>query len=192
MKKILLCAAFVSTALASSAGYARNIAPGVVEVAGSLDLSYSSTEFKDDDGTVDSDTLALSGDAFYYLSQNIGLGATWTYDSTEFHSASGDSEIETNAFGPLLAYNISLSPDKSLKILGSYVLTSSDAKAGAFSSSSDGYGWSVGARLSFYLNDFVSLNGTLEYALLSEEDDRTFDETETSGIDASIGLSVYF
>lgn len=192
MKKFVLSAAAVSLLCLSSAGHARDLSRGTVEIGGDLDLSTMSIDNKPEWGdSFKSDTKHLSTDLVYYVADNFGMGLQWNYVRTELDIFGDTLESTTNMIGPTAAYNISLNDDTSLKLLGGIFITSSEESDSSGTESGDGNGWHVGGQLNYFLNDAVAINGLLSYFSLSLKDDATFTNFDSDGWGLGIGLSVY-
>lgn len=193
MKNIMLSTAVIGLLSLSTTGHARDLNQGTIEIGGDLDLSMVSLEVKPEGGDkVETDTTTLSASALYYVVQNVGVGITWDYMSDEAKVAGDKAETTTNMIGPTAAYNISLNDKTSLKVLGAVVMSSTELSGTSISTTKiDGFGWTIGGQLSYFLNDFVSLNGSLQYLSLSLEEDDTKTDVDTTGFGAGVGLSVY-
>lgn len=193
-KNIIQSAVAIGLLCLSTAGNARNLDQGTVEIGGGLGLNIISIDVKQEGASKeDFDSTALSANALYYVAQNIGVGIAWDYSTSETRRGVYYKYEETsNSIGPMAAYNISLNEKTSLKLGGTLVkLTSESKETGYVTSTTDGYGWSLGGQLSYFLNDFVSLDGGLYYVSLSRENNKTKTSIDTTGFSTGIGLSVY-
>ncbi len=196
MNKTLLSMAAGGLFILSSAGHAHDIPQGTFELGGNLDLSVLSSETKLRGGgfveTFDTDTTTLELTGLYYIADNIGIGISWTYESEET-SFEGDSmETTMHLFGPTARFNFSLNDNTSLFLRGSFGYASLEEKGSFFSTSSaDGYMYSFGGGISYFFNDYVSLNGAIDYASVTVDIDSASSEIEISGVNVSLGLSIY-
>lgn len=59
-----------------------------------------------------------------------------------------------------------------------------------FTEEVDGWGFSAIARLSYFLNDFVSVDGSLAYSFVEIEDDFG-NSVDVDGVGVGLGLTVY-
>lgn len=189
MKNIILTSTAISLLCLSTAGYTRDLNKGTIEIGGGLNLSMISEEYKaqDAEDTMEIDSRNFAADVLYYIAPNIGLGINWNYVSAEAKAGDSEWETTTSMIGPAAAYNISLSGNTSLKLGGSLVMASRETEE----SSIDGFGWTLGGQYTYFLNDFVSLNGSLEYVSLSLEDDDSNNEFDNTSFRAGVGLSIY-
>lgn len=192
-KHIILSTAALCLLSMTTTGHARNLDKGTIEIGGGLGLSTTSLEMKPEGSSkIETDSTALSANVLYYVAQNIGVGITWDYSSNEMKSSGYKFETTSNTFGPMAAYNISLNEKTSLKLGGALVMSSTEDKETGFATTTvDGYGWNLGGQLSYFLNDYVSLDGSLDYVSLSLEEDSTKTEIDTTGFAAGVGLTVY-
>jgi len=189
MKKSICPIVIAGLCCVTSISSARDIDQGTIEINGGLDLSISSAKLEPESGgRVDIDTKTINLGGLYYVAQNFGLGFSWDYTSTDIESNNLSAETSTSIFGPAALYNVSINEDMSLRFLGAFLISSSDAD---YSGSNDGFGWGLGGGLSYFISDHVSVNGTVQYVYLKLEDDDTGVDMDSNGFGAGIGLSVY-
>lgn len=178
----------------SATGNAHDLEAGTLELGGSLRASMTSSTIKIEGfEDLDQDSTALDILALYYVSDNLGLGVTWNYDTTEFSSGGGSFEVTSNEVGPAVAYNISLNKDASLKLIGAFLLASVEDDA-VFGDgvTIDGNGWAVGGIISNFINDYMSIDASLVYESLSLEEDVSDTDVDLDGYTVGVGISVYF
>lgn len=191
MKNIVRAAVVASLALSSGALYAKDIEQGTVAILGDLDLSFMSTTLDFGGGAkLDTDTTALSATALYFISKNFGIGLGWSYENQEASAGGIFAEATMNTFGPAALYNISMNEHASLQLFGSIDYASLEERDGSGTFEVDGWGFSVGARLSYFLNDFVSVDGSLGYSYVELEDDFG-NSADLDGVRLGLGLTVY-
>lgn len=180
--KRLAFVTFMAMMMVSLNAHAKNLQVGTVELSGTTEFSYTDQELED--GTdIDIKTTELEVDALYYVLENLGLGLTVSYLEQEFEN------VDSSAFsvGPQVLYNFSVSENASLFLKGSVVY----AEAEVDSIDADGWGWSVAGGAKYFINNHVSLNGSVGYASLSLEDDFNND-ADIKGFNFGVGFSLYF
>lgn len=189
MKNIILTSTAISLLCLSTAGYARDLNKGTIEIGGGLNLSMISEEYKaqDAEDPLEIDSRNFAANVLYYVAPNIGLGINWNYQSEEAKFGDSEWETTTSMIGPVAAYNISLGSNTSLKLVGSVVRASEENG----DSTLEGFGWTLGGQFHYFLNDFVSLNGSLKYVSISLEDDDSNNELDNTSFRAGVGLSIY-
>lgn len=193
MKNVILGASIIGLTCLSATAFSRDLAQGTIEIGGGLDLSLGSSEMDiTGSDTIDTDTTTLSASGLYYVAPNIGVGLTWDYDSTEVGEAGYKSEESSNFIGPVASYNLSLNDKTSLRFLGALGLASIEMED-SFSGTTtiDGFGWAVGAQLSYFLTDSVSIDGYLSYMSLSLEEDESKTDVDSTSFGPGVGLTVY-
>lgn len=192
MKNIVRAAVAAGLALSSGALYAKDIEQGTVAVLGDLDLSFSSVTTDFGGGAeMETDTTSVSAAALYFVSRNVGLGFHWTYENQEDSAGGISAETTLNTIGPAAMINLSMNERTSLQLLGSLDYASiEDRDTFGFTSEVDGWGLSAAARLSYFLNDFVSIDGRLAYSYIEVEDDFG-DSVDLDGVSVGFGLTVY-
>ncbi len=197
MKNIILSMAVLGLLCLSATGYARDLNQGTIEIGGGSGFSMDSFEFEPEGfPKTEVDITTLSARALYYVVQNIGVGIAWDYTSAETTFADYKAERTDHFIGPTAAYNISLNDRTSVKLLGAFVMASTDTSNTISGTSTiDGVGWTTGGQLIYFPNDFVSLNGSLQYRSVSLEDPSENSDTKTNvdetALGAGVGLSVY-
>jgi len=193
MKNVILGASIIGLTCLSATAFSRDLAQGTIEIGGDLDLSLDSSELDiTGSDTMDTDTTTLNATGLYYVAPNIGVGLIWNYDSTEVSGAGDKLEESSNLIGPAASYNLSLNDKTSLQFQGALALASIEVKD-SFSGTTtiDGFGWVVGAQLSYFLTDAVSIDGSLVYTSLSLEEDETKTDVDSTGFGTGVGLTVY-
>lgn len=180
--KRLAFAIFMTVMMVSLNAHAKNIQVGTVELSGTTEFSYTDQEVEN--GTdIDIKTTELDVDALYYLVENLGLGLSVSYSDTEVDNLDTSSWL----VGPQVLYNFSMSEEASLFLKGSVFYAESEFD----SVDADGWGWSVDGGAKYFINDHVSLNGSVGYASLSLEDDFNND-ADIKGFNFGVGFSLYF
>ena len=192
MKNIVRAATVAALALSSGALYAKDIEQGPVAILGDLDLSFTSVTADFGGGAeMETDTTSVSAAALYFVSRNIGLGFRWSYENQEASALGVSAETTMNTIGPAAVINISMDDRVSLQFLGSVDYASiEDRDAFGATGEADGWGFSASARLSYFLNDFVSVDGSLGYSYLELKDDFG-NSVDFDGVGVGLGLTVY-
>jgi len=181
MKKTLLTLLGVAIIPATLLG--KNIEERTIELKGDANLLFASIKEDTNGNDSDYDVTNLDFEGLYYIARNLGVGLHWDYSSF-----SGDRDGSTTIFGPQMAYNISINPDTSVKLLGGLrYVTGEDGNKNDF----DGTEWEMGAGVSYFIRNNISINGSIEYTKQDIDYDNNADET-TSGFSTGFGLSVYF
>jgi long-subunit fatty acid transport protein len=194
--KIILPAALIGFLSMSASAHAYEVGMGTIEISGDLDLSVLSAETKVSSGgfsdTTDNDTINLSLTGFYYLADNLGLGINWSYQSEKV-SADGDSAKTTmHLIGPAVQFNSSLNDTVSLFLAGTLGYASIDYDDSFFgNTSANGFGYSISGGIKYFINDYISLNGSIGYGRTSVDIDDFDAEVEISGVNIGLGLSAY-
>jgi hypothetical protein len=173
--------------------YSHELQQGVIEIGGDFGISAASNDVKTEGlEKMETETLNLSGNALYYIVPNFGVGLAWDYYSYEGKISNNKLESSSYKLGPTIAYNMSINEDTSIKLIGTLLDATRKRKSSSSSTNSDkGSGWSVGGQLSYFVNDFVSLNTTLRYTSTSMENNQYNYDTDTSGYNLGLGLSIY-
>jgi len=191
MKKSILSIATISLMCLHTSSFAKNISIGTIEIGGGSTLSIDSreTELENSFDEITVDTTVLSANALYYVRPNLGVGATFFYDSTEITEQQTSKEVMTSTIGPMVSYNFSINEQTGLKISGAFLKVSGDAPNNTDQS---GFGWNAGSQLSYFLNDHVSINGSLKYYSYAYERENVVSiDLEESGFNFGVGLSIY-
>lgn len=101
------------------------------------------------------------------------------------------AETTISTIGPAAALNISMNDRTSFQLIGSLDYAAIEERdTFGFSDDVDGWGLSAVARLSYFLNDFVSVDGSLSYSFLELEDD-SGNSADLDGAGIGLGLTVY-
>ena len=191
MREMILSVAVIGLFFVSTAvSYAKDLGKGSIEISGDLALSVDSVGLKSKgfDKTT-TDTTTLSVDALYYVAPNIGVGLTLTHESIEIKSAGDKNKTTTQIIGPAISYNVSLNDKTSLKLQGAIANVSSDLDD---TTTIDGFGWEIGGKISYFLNDFVSIDAGLSYLSASLEDNGSPSiGVDVTGFSTGAGISVY-
>lgn len=188
MKRMLI-SVLAALALAPFAAQARNLSPGTFELSGSTQLGFSttSTEVDGDPNDFDQDIWTVHGSGLVYIAPNLGVGLVLGHQNVETTYGLDKTESSTTTFGPAIGFNVSLAPQLSLKLNGNLVF----ARGSQDDLDMDGFGWGVGAGLSFFPVSYLSIDAGLGYQALYLEDDVNRD-WDISGLNVGVGLSVYF
>lgn len=191
MKHLVRAALVAGLALSSGALHAKDIEQGTIAISGDLDLSFASNTLDFGGGAeVDTDTTALSAAVLYFVSKNFGVGLTWDYQNEEASALGQSAETTVNMFGPAAGFNISVNENTSFQLIGAIVYASVEDKDGLGTLEADGWGFTAMARLSHFLNDHVSVDGSLSYSFVELEDDFN-NSADLDGIRLGLGLTVY-
>lgn len=171
---------------------AMDLNPGTIELSGQTAFSYSDLS-REEDGQPDIDTTTVEFrlDGNYYVLRNLGVGLFIEYVNQEVDvegSAGPGLDSSTVFIGPQLIYNFPLSPKFNLFVDGRVGYAAAEVN----DRDADGYGFEVGGGVKYFLNNFISLNGTLAYQFLTLEGDDTGRDVDVSGAVVGVGLSVYF
>ncbi|MBE9488884.1 MAG: outer membrane beta-barrel protein [Bacteroidetes bacterium] len=166
---------------------------GTVEIYGDIEMSASFHESQRNGGsTTGNDTQSVSIVTTYYAINNVGIGLSVEYDSSEMTATNNSkSELSSYTIGPSLTYNMSLNEKFSFKITGVIAKVSSEFKGGGSTSKANGMAWLGRADLAYFFIDLVSLNAGVNYINISREYDSEEVEIDTSGFGVDIGISVY-
>jgi hypothetical protein len=179
-----------------TSSFAKNISIGTIEVGGGSTLNINSYESELENSPYEDtiDTTILSADALYYVRPNLGVGATWYYSSAERSATQGGvqltTETMTSVIGPMVSYNFSINEQTSLKVSGAFLKVSGDDDNNQDKS---GFGWNTGGKLSYFLNEHISINGNLNYYSYAYEYDNYGQSVdfEENGFNFGVGFSVY-
>jgi len=191
MKNMILSVAVISLlCVSTTVSYARDLGKGTIEISGDFDLSVDSVDLKPEGfDKITTDTTTLSVDALYYVAPNIGVGLTLTHESVEEKSGADKDKTTIKIIGPAVSYNISLNDKTSLKLQGAIANVSIDLDD---TTTIDGFGWNIGAKVSYFLNEFVSLDAGLDYLSASlEENGSPSIDVDLTGFSTGVGISVY-
>lgn len=178
MKKI--CALILGLMVVSTTAFARDIEAGSISMTGASSFSYNSLNLSA--GDVDSDvsitTITLNG--MYFVVPNIGVGVNVAYEKASIE----DTDISLKAIGPAVTYNFSINEMLSFFANGNLGYASADLAG------EDMTGWfiSAGGGLKYFMNDYVSLDGTLNYSYSKLKDG---EDIKISGLSFGAGFSVY-
>lgn len=185
MKRLLIAC----LALLPFAAQARNLTPGTFELSGSSQLGFSSTSTEVDGALYDydQDIWTVRGAGLVYVVPNLGIGLVLDHQNVETTYGPDKTETSTTTFGPMIGFNLSLAQQLSLKLNGNLVF----AKGSQDDVDLDGFGWGVGAGLSFFPVPYLSVDAGLGYQAVYLEADGGGD-VDTSGLNVGLGLSVYF
>jgi long-subunit fatty acid transport protein len=181
MKKELLL--LLAIGLIPNTVTAHTIQIGTIEVTGGASLSFSSEEIDQNGNDTDIDTTKLSLTSLYYVAPNLGVGLHWEYSSTEID----DNENSETIIGPAFSFNIPIAPQMSIKPLGYIALVNGEEGRVDY----DGTEWGLGANLSYFIRNNISINIGSTYSSQDLDIDGGGD-FKRSGFKSNIGLSVYF
>lgn len=185
--------AFVAMFLLSNVAAAKGIGAGTTEIGGDLGLGMSSTTVEVEGFKSDTDSTDVSVFVLRYFVPDLGFGIGWNYEATEYTSDFGWYDQSYYEIGPMVAFNVSMNPQTSVKLVGQFGLISSGYQdSTGDTDDADGTFWSGGARLSYFLTDSASLNAIVQYT------SRSLDLSDTGGVTMDVttfqyglGLSVY-
>lgn len=186
MKKILCL--MMGVLLLSAPAFAKDIGAGTVEVAGTANLGYQSTDIEVKDGpTTDQSSWGINLNSQYYFMPNVAAGLLLMYDSVDVD----DVSVSDLAIGPIATYNFSMNEMVSLPVFGAITYNSISADEGSGREDLSGWGWVIGAGVKYFMNDYVSLNGTVDYGQVYYETDKTKRDIDQKGFEVFAGISVY-
>lgn len=195
MKKIVLGLLLVMIAASVEA---REIEPGTVKLSGATNASFFNTTIDGDgDEISDTDTFSLAADAVYFVTKNIGVGASLNYENskTDFSAAIGGGfdEETTIIIGPTVAFDLPLTDQLNFiadASIGYFQMTFEDDIAKNFDA--DGLAWQISAGVAMFPIKQVSLDLIAQYQVLDGEDSVNDFDTETASMGVDLGVSVYF
>jgi len=192
MKKIFL--AGVALAMVATTAEARDIVPGAVMVTGDTKIEIKSSEVSSSgaSSTTDSSEINLAG--LYFVAKNFGVGILVGSSTTETDNGISVTKQTTDMVGPVVGYNINISPEASIMLHGSIFSVTGKLDLGSSSVNVDGDGYMLGAFVNYFLNDSVAANFGLR--TVKENIDLSSGGLTASGdlkeTGASVGLSVFF
>lgn len=192
MNKIIVTS--IALALAATAAEARDIAAGTMMVTGDTKIDISSNEISASGQSTTIDTTEINLTGAYFVAPNFGVGLLLASEMTEEDDGTSVVKQTMNMVGPIVGYNMSLSPVTSLMINGAIFTIHGEMDAGVSSADIDGTGYMLGASINFFLNDYVATNVGLRVVdadidLTGGGQTMSADMTETG---VGVGLSVYF
>jgi outer membrane protein W len=135
-------------------------------------------------GTTDQSMWAVNLNSNYYFMTNFGAGLILEYTSQDIDSV----ENKTTEIGPVLVYNFSMNEMVSLPVFGALTYASND---NSVTDKYSGWGWLIGAGVKYFMNDNISLNGTVDYGQQYLTHD-VGPDLDIKGFSVKGGLSVYF
>jgi opacity protein-like surface antigen len=189
--RVSLCFLLLGGLTATAQG--KEIPKGTLQIGGDLDVSISSLELEPQgSSSTDTDTTTIDLLVLKYLSPNIGVGLTWNYELQEVTSSGSSDEIEIYTFGPAVEIHNEVNEKLNLFVHGAFVLASIEERSNGFDvGSGDGFGWLVGAGISYFLADNVSVNAGIDYTSVTVEEDTTNLDLDISGFETGVGISVF-
>lgn len=185
MKRIFFIAMTVLPLMA----HARDIPARTFQVSGSTTLDFLSEE-TDIEGfgtAFETDRWQVRGAAGYYLIPNLAIGLELRHESSEVTAEGTKIEDSSTELGPQVFFNIGVSEKASLQLKGGLLFAKKELGDGT---EFDGFGMNVGAGLSYFVHQIVSLDAMLGYRSVSFEDDAG-EEFDESGFGLGLGVSVY-
>lgn len=191
MKKIVLALLLVIIAVSAQA---REITAGTVKLTGATNASFFNTTL-DVDGNeeTDTDTLNLQTSAVYFLTNNIGVGATVAYEDEETDFAGGGSqETTTTIVGPTVAFDLPLSEGLNFIADATVGYFKMEFDDGVDEADIDGLAYGLSAGVAMFPAKQVSLNLTADYQVLDGEDSVSDVDVESTSLGVNLGVSVYF
>ena len=171
---------------------AMDLNPGTIELSGRTAFNYSDQSFEEDgQPDIDVTTVEFRFDGSYYVLRNLGVGLFIQYDDQEVdvEGAAGPGlDSSTVIIGPQLIYNFPLGPKFNLFVNGAIGYAAAEVQG----RDADGYALQVGGGVKYFINNSISVNGTLGYQFLTLEGDESGRDVDLSGLFVGAGLSVYF
>lgn len=194
MKKIIL--AVIITMIAISA-QAREMDEGTLKLSGATNASlFNSTIDIDGSEFSDTTTFSLEGDAVYFFTKNIGVGASISYEraKTDYPAALGGGWDKATMIiiGPTVAADLPLSDSLDLiadASIGYFQMTQENDRSKDYDA--DGLAWKVSAGVAIFPVEYVSLDLTADYLALDGDDTVTDLSEEISSFGLNLGLSIY-
>ena len=185
MKRILVLVAAV-LCLASSA-WAKDIAPGTVEIDGATAIRYTDGEIDfEGEGDVDNSALMVSLGTNYYFMQNLGLGLLLSWTDQEI----ADLSVSEIFVGPQIVYNYSINEPLSVFAAAAVGYQKTEVEVDDDDKvDPDGYGWKAGLGLKYFVSDAFAVNASVNYAASYMEYEGT--DWDNTGFLFGAGFSVY-
>ena len=167
---------------------ARDIPAGTFQVSGSTTLDFLSEEeeLEGFGSDLERSTWEVRGTAGYYVIPNLAIGLVLEHESREVRLDGDKGEQSSTTFGPQVFFNLGLSEKASLQLRGGLLLSKAETNGDEV----DGFGMNVGAGVSYFVHQIVSLDAMLGYQSTSFDDDAGADK-EKSGFGIGFGVSVY-
>lgn len=180
MKKTLL--ALVVALSLPAVALAAPIKKGVTEISGDTSMGFTSSSTDAGGSTVDSTAWNLDFAGHYYWRQNLGVGAFVNYSSLD---VDGDTASSV-AIGPSGKYVLPIDKQLNLFFTAGFGYRSVEFMDETAS------GWQVGAGagLSYFPQEWVSVNCLADYTLAKLKDGG--EKVDVSDLGLKVGLSLYF
>ena len=192
MKRIVLGLLLVMFAVSAQA---REITPGTVKLSGATNASFfNSTIDVNGNEISDTDTLLLETDAVYFLTKNIAVGGTVSFENSDTDFAGGaKDETTTLIIGPTVAVDVPLSEAINFIADASigYFQMDGEDEVGEYLDA-DGFAYGISAGVAMFPAKQVSLDLTAKYEVLDGEDSISDFDVETDSMGINLGVSVYF
>jgi hypothetical protein len=187
MKKIL-----VALAMFPMVAAANDLSAGTLELTGDSNLSFNSGSVKVKDGsTTDTTDYGLGATGLYYVTPNVGIGASLQYSNSKEKVGGVESGLSTLLVGPAVGVDFPVAPQVSFFGRGAVGYASSTlTETGSPDFDLTGYGFTVEAGVKYFVTKAFSLDAGLGYDWLQLK--KSPAEITTSGFGVNVGLSVYF
>lgn len=187
MKKIL-----VALAMFPMVAAANELSIGTFELTGDSNLSFNSGSVKVKDGTTtDTTDYGLGASGLYYVTPNVGIGATLQYSNSKEKVAGDETGLSTLLVGPAVGLDFSVAPQVSVFGRGVVGYASSTRTAtGSPDVDLTGFGFNLEAGVKYFVTKAFSLDAGLAYDWVQLK--KSPFEVTTSGFGVNAGVSVYF
>jgi opacity protein-like surface antigen len=206
MKAIIV--ALASLPVAGLAENVSDLSPGAIEISGdtTLRISKGSTKVDSDQSAAtavktDTGEYVLDASGFYYVTTNVGLGLSISYEKETEETGANDQRMQMLVLGPAVSLHFPIAP--ALAVFGRGMLgyaTSRTWGENVPDLKGTGYGYTLQAGVRYFPVAQISLNAGASYAYAKlTTDDVTTPTGPVPGVDATskgltvfAGLSVYF
>lgn len=184
MKRIVVAALAALFPVLAGAGDVR---PGTVKLSGSSGLGFSS-QTSSADGFQDLETRRFNVmlDGTYFVSPTVGLGATLQLQDVEQTLGSQTESARTTLVGPQVTLLVPLNPSAAVFLNGGFAVASQRSSG----TTASGWAWQLGAGVSYFPIDALSLDLRLGYSSIRLDDAGTV--VTTTSVLGGGGISVYF
>ena len=169
----------------------KEISQGSTRISGQTSLALASSELSfDAGGSVDTSATEAKVGMSYFAVDNLGIGITYVYESTEVKVDTNTATSSTTIVGPSASYNVSLNNNVSLS--PSVFLGYANITTGATGSEDQvitGFGYGAGVELHFFVNDNVFMGAGVQYISLGLEDDLN-NKADQSSFAGALGFGI--
>jgi hypothetical protein len=191
MKRLAVLA---TLCLAPTLAVASDLRPGNLKLSGSTHLEFSSNETDLEDGDEgDVTQIAAGTSGYWFLTPNVGVGASLDYVRQSEDDALGDVTVTQYIVGPAVAFHLPVSERAALFGEAGIGLArmSVDFGGDLGSEDFDGDGWGIFGRggVAFFVARAVSLDAALFFERTEWDPDGRDVTFNTLGL--NLGISVY-